>query len=523
VVGALALALAPATRGQDRPPRPPETENLETIPIPVEAASTRRLELTVEQALELARRRNTAIAIRELDPAQARSDLRGAEAFFEPELFGSVGVSRSESVPQGLFRPTSETETFDGQVGWRQRVISGGLFELALAPGKFTQKQQSQFGRNDFRIWTADVSATYTQPLLRGGWMDYTLNGVRTAETAVAGATNRFERAVQDTLLEVVRAYWELVFARENYRVVAAARQLAQEQLRITEERIRVRELAERDRVSDEAEVAQRTEELIAAENEIYTREDALRRLLLTDEDGSMWTTAVSPASPIAISLAERDTDWREAAEEALRHRPDLQALRAEATIAELLLGARANELLPRLDFVGSYGTVGGDDVFNDALREAFDLDAPNWSLRVEWSVPIGNNAARAGYERARLELERTKRAAYAGELDVIREVREAVRQLRTLRERVRASLESVRLAETELDTARHKNRVGELTPFDVRLRNQSLLEARSRLLRNQLDYRVSEAQLRYVQGRLGLPETEEETAAGEKREEPPK
>jgi outer membrane protein TolC len=53
------------------------------------------------------------------------------------------------------------------------------------------------------------------------------------------------------------------------------------------------------------------------------------------------------------------------------------------------------------------------------------------------------------------------------------------------------------------LDTARHKLRVGTLTFFDVQQRNQELQEARSRLLRNQLDFRIAEAVLQHSQGRL--------------------
>ena len=73
------------------------------------------------------------------------------------------------------------------------------------------------------------------------------------AKAAAAQARQQFERQIQDLLLSVVQAYWELVFARDNYRVVAAALGVAQEQLRITEERIRVQELAPRDRIASSA------------------------------------------------------------------------------------------------------------------------------------------------------------------------------------------------------------------------------------------------------------------------------
>ena len=103
------------------------------------------------------------------------------------------------------------------------------------------------------------------------------------------------------------------------------------------------------------------------------------------------------------------------------------------------------------------------------------------------------------------LALEQSRRRLYAAELDVSREVRAALRNLVTLAESVRASRESVRLSETQLDTERERLRVGRGTIFEVQQRNQELLEARQRLLRNQLDYRISESRLEYVQGDLAV------------------
>jgi outer membrane protein TolC len=63
-----------------------------------------------------------------------------------------------------------------------------------------------------------------------------------------------------------------------------------------------------------------------------------------------------------------------------------------------------------------------------------------------------------------------------------------------------------VRLAATDLDTAQHKQRVGTLTPFDVQQRNQELQNSRSRLHRNHVDFRISEAVFDHVQGKLRAP-----------------
>ncbi len=68
-----------------------------------------------------------------------------------------------------------------------------------------------------------------------------------------------------------------------------------------------------------------------------------------------------------------------------------------------------------------------------------------------------------------------------------------------------------MRLATSDLETEQIKLRVGNSTAFEVQSRNQELLEARSRLLRNQLDYRIGRSRLLHVQGLLDDPEDAEE------------
>lgn len=77
------------------------------------------------------------------------------------------------------------------------------------------------------------------------------------------------------------------------------------------------------------------------------------------------------------------------------------------------------------------------------------------------------------------------------------------MRNLQTLAQSIRASGESVRLATVNLDTERVKLQVGSSTAFEVQRRNQDLLEARTRLLRNQLDFRAAESALLHAQGLL--------------------
>lgn len=509
IAAALSPALcAQAAEGKPTPIATPVDADAEQQGAPIK-------EMTLEEALARGRRSNVGIKEAQILPQQARLDLVFAEAGFQPEFYGAGGFAESQRPQFNSFQPSITSQTIDAQVGWRQRVITGGLFDLAFQPSRF----ESDGGGGFFpsRQFTANWQASFRQPLLRSAWTDYNLGDVRSARYRMLQADFEFDRAVQDTLLQIVQAYWELVFARENWRVIESALGVAQEQLRITLERIRVEELAPRDRVADEAEVARRREELITAENAIRDREDDLRRLLYDGSDARVWRYNLRPISPIARPDAEELPDFEELVEVAVQNRPDLRALRSSVSAAEVAAMKADGDVLPQLDLISSYSSDGVDSdtvdpntgalassgSFQQAFRDASQQRFPDWSVRLEFAIPIGNHAARSRARRAQLEVERQRRRLHGATLDAQKEVREALRRMKTLGESIAATKESVRLAATNLETEQVKQRVGASTAFEVQRRNQELREARGRLLRNQLDYRAAESRLLHVQGML--------------------
>ena len=135
VVAALAPAQnapTPPAPAQPAPPQDPKPAVEPPIPVDAEAdhAGAPVQAITIEQALRLARGGNVALKAAALLPQQARMDLLFQEAAFVPELYGASGIAQSERPTRNAFSPSVSTQTFDAQLGWRQRVVTGGLFDM---------------------------------------------------------------------------------------------------------------------------------------------------------------------------------------------------------------------------------------------------------------------------------------------------------------------------------------------------------------------------------------------------------
>ena len=499
------LAISGTVPAQDTVSRqdPFQLTDPDQIPIPTEVGAPRVVDLTLERALTVASESNVDLQALGLLPGISAQDLLIARAFYDSEIYSDAGHRKSENPSTSPFLPEVERTIFDARLGWRRRVVTGGLLDVNVSALELDQTVSVSGFPSKLR--ETSVNASITQPLLRNAGVGYGNVDIERARAAEEGAKLQFEQNRQDILLIVVQSYWELVFAREDYKVQFQAKELADRQLEITDARIQVRDLAPRDRVADEAEVARRQEALILADNLIRQREDELRALLFGEGDTEMWEWVPRPTTSFEPGLDEVESlDWQEVARTAIDQRPDIARLREDIAIAEQNLLVAQTDLWPQLDLVGSYNSSSSRvEGFSESVGDTVDLRYPDWSIRLQFSYPLGNRAAWALRDRAELTLEEVKRRLIANEIVARRDARNAVRNLQTLSESIRASQKSVDLGQSDWETAVAKERAGTLTKFDVMERNQQWSEARSRHARNQIDFRVAEAVLDHVQGKL--------------------
>ena len=140
---AVACVFANAAASQDQQkPKPAATapqEPMGTLPVDAEAEQLGlpRREITLKEALRLARTNNVELRAGELATEQSRQALLGAEAVFHPELYGDTGYADSQAPQRNAFQPSIQRQTVDATVGWRQRVMTGGLFDLSYRPARF--------------------------------------------------------------------------------------------------------------------------------------------------------------------------------------------------------------------------------------------------------------------------------------------------------------------------------------------------------------------------------------------------
>jgi outer membrane protein len=491
---------------------PPQQEPQESETAP------RVLQLTLEDALALAVRNNLDLQIEHLATDAAHHDAVGSWGAFDPVLTVTGSGSQTDSQQTNAFAGASVVEDDDLRLNSSLSIPFRTGATLDLSFDHTNAETNSRFAT--FDVSTTDIlTAALTQPLLKGAWRRYTTSDQRTLEILLEVQREREREIRARTLLDVSNGYWDLVSAEEELAVREVAVELGNQQLAQDQRRLEVGAGTEVDVLQSETNVAQQEELRLQADYALRQARDTLRRMLAPKPRGSYdeyldaWDWPIETLTELPDSAAALFIDWRASLQSAIDRRPELAQRRLNIETAEITLQRSRSERLPRLDLNLSTSGRG----FSADPDEAFDIaagwDFPSHAASLTFSMPIFNRTASNAERSARSSLRGSRLQYERAELDVLLEVRTAVNEVGRQREAVTAAIKSRSLAQRQLEAEETRQQVGLSTTFQVLEFQEDLAQALSTEVTAKASHAKAQANLSFVEGRLGwdveAPETE--------------
>src|SRR6185369_16884602 len=129
--------------------------------------------------------------------------------------------------------------------------------------------------------------------------------------------------------------------------------------------------------------------------------------------------------------------------------------------------------------------------------------DFYNWSVLLSFEYALEQSANRGAYHKAELEKRRFLLQVRNLENQVLVEVRDAVRSIKTDEKRIEATRRARILAQEQLDGEISRNEHGLSTTFRVLDVQKELVQARTNELKTLIDYHLDESRLHQVTGML--------------------
>ncbi len=404
--------------------------------------------------LYLAVHNSNQIKIAKTDPLIRETAIQEADSAFDwVRYLNSAWNDTSEPVSNALTVGGNQNRfndnVFQATGGARRTTRSGGQLDISQRFG--WQDNNSQFFIPNDQA-TGQLTVSYTHPLLRGRGAAYNNAIVFLAQIDSQAANDEFLATLQDELLEITRAYWNLHLERA---VLAHQMRLY---LRTKEvfQTLTARQAVDTQGtqlVLTASALESRRADLIRAQTAVTNSETRLRGMINARELGNSDQMELIPVEP--LPTFHYHTDLQNEIQVALQNRPEVRAAVQQVKAGSVRLGVAEHELLPVLNLVtqGYASGLQGDSDFGRAFTDQFSVGRPSYSVGVQYELPVGNRLAKARVCRRQHELSRL-RSEYDRALQAVQtEVDIAVRELNTAFREIKAKSRALAAAEAEVTT----------------------------------------------------------------------
>jgi outer membrane protein TolC len=502
VVGMLAGAWPAAVAAESEP------EPAAPAPAATPAAPAQVLPLSLHEAIALGIENNTDVQIVRYDPPIAAYQNEAAWGLHDPTLFGDYAYTSQKLPVASAFFPSQFVE--------RDSVGSAGVAGLVPKLGwtyqlgyEGSSVQTNSIVQSLGTTYTSNLTLSLNAPLLRGAFWGAAWTQVELTGIGSELALEQFRQQLMDIVSGIELGYWNLAATKQALEVANKSLETSRALLAQTQAQYDVGVVSRVEVTEAEAGVADREFRQITAENQYRNAQDELI--------DRVYGPRLTPTSRLEIEPTDRPEDYvtfaldpETSTRRALERRPELIIARQQVEQSEIQVKFAKNERLPQLDAVGSYGTHGlsgnnpncplsqifagtcpvpnpptqppgiGDD-FSDNTRFWFDGNKNRvWSAGAVLSIPIPNTSARANVGIAELQRRKALTNVRRVEQDIVKDVRDAVRNLASALEGVQAAERAVAASAEQLRAERIRLEHGESTPFDVLLREENLVTAES-------------------------------------------
>ncbi len=504
--------------------------------------------LALRDALSMALENNKDIEVARENVRIAEFDLRGAQGVYDPKLSTQAFYERIESPISSFLsggqNGSTTTSDYTGTMRLEgQTPAFGGSYHLDFSSVRLTTN--NQFTALNPQFPTA-LTFNYTQPLLRGLRIDNSRRQIEIARKNLSLTDAQFRQRAIDTITNVQRAYWDLVFALRSLQVQRDAVSVARTQLEHNKRLVNEGQLAPIDVVAAEAQISTYEQRVYGALEEVSRSENTLKNLIAQDQKAQLWNESIVPTDP--VDLAVPNVSLPDALKTAMENRPELQQSNVLKEINQIDQRFFKDQTKPAIDLVSTYGINGlagsvssagvnpftasslqvrqrVDELSLIAGLEPLPIVPPqtfspellggygqslqnllanrysNFKVGVQISLPLRNRTAEANLGRSLVEAERIGTQREQLEQTIQVDVRNALQAMRSAESRLRASSATRAANEQQFASEQRKLDAGQSTTFLVLERQTALTEARGLELKAQTDLNKAIADLQRATG----------------------
>ena len=341
-------------------------------------------------------------------------------------------------------------------------------------------------GRSSYsELFPAGVGLSINQTLYNG---NRTSNGIRQAESSVMAARETLRNTEQNTLLDGVSAYMNVVGNTAFYNLREGNIRVLNELVRQTKDRFNVGEVTRTDVAQAEARLASAKSDLAIAQSNLRGSIARFKQVIGLDPK------KLAPVKPVAANRLPKNQG--EAVNRALQDHPAIAASLHGVDVQLLQVKVVEGELYPTVSLTGSLSRRYDSSIEKDRRNSA--------SVVGQVSIPIYDGGSAYSRTRAAKETLGEKRLLVDSTRDrVVQAVVASWALMEATGFQLEGAAAQVSAAEIALNGVKEEARVGQRTTLDVLNAQQELLNARVAQVTAQRDRVIASYSLLSATGQL--------------------
>lgn len=344
------------------------------------------------------------------------------------------------------------------------------------------------------------VAVTLTQPIYMGGKIR-AYNKI--TEYAEQASGTIYDKTLQDIIVDVDEAYWNLVALHSKKKLAEGYKTLVEKLESDVEQLVKEGMATKADLLSVKVKVNEAGVTLIQVNNGIELSRMNLCRICGLDmdepidvEDNMDNKTSIADFDD-NVDMSNQSADYM--VQQAEGNRKELQALELQNKIYDEKIKLARAEYLPKVALMGGY-LASNPSVFNSFERKMKGL----WNVGITLNVPIltwGDSSYKVKAAKAEACMHRYETEEVKEKIEL--QVNQCRQKLQESQERYQTTLRSVDEAEENLRYANHGMKEGVITLSNVMEAQTAWLKAKSEWVNAQVDVRLANLYLKKAIGTI--------------------
>ncbi|MFH2047565.1 MAG: TolC family protein [Pseudomonadota bacterium] len=429
--------------------------------------------LSIIDAIKTTLSHQPSIKIQEEEVQISKGALQQTQGQFDPTIIADINRTRNSTpltaADRALYGRSKDVENLTTYTMSLSKKLRNGI---TIKPNlQMTRNDDLSFGAQTTNKSSVNFALIF--PLLKGSGKEAAGAEEMSAKIRLQASERDLRHTVSASVLETGNAYWTLLAAFMNLKILKETESRAQQLLEDVEKLVEADERPSSDLDQLRANLASKTGNRIQGEQNLYENYQQLGIAM-----GLQYSKIIELPTPADIFpelLSEKKLSIISQREKffqiSTENRADLIALKKLQESARILLSAARLNMRPQLDLSFSMGYQGleesdSESGYYDAFQE--NVRGLNGSAMISLVYPFGNNAPKGLYYQRKSSYQQARIRSTDLERNIHSDVAIAINALIQRTKELQESQKSVASYKKALENEKFKLKIGLSTVIDV-------------------------------------------------------